>query len=63
MRLVERRPAFLVELAVEAGKHQAAWQALMRKNMALDFSWDTVAPKYLELYQRARDKRRSLLEG
>jgi starch synthase len=36
---------------------QRAWQALMRKNMALDFSWDTVAPKYAELYQRARDKR------
>jgi glycogen synthase len=42
---------------------QAAWQSLMRKNMALDFSWDTVAPKYVDLYQHARDKRLSLLGG
>ncbi|MFZ5453009.1 MAG: glycogen synthase [Thermodesulfobacteriota bacterium] len=38
-----------------------AWQALMRKNMALDFSWDSVAPKYVDLYQRARTKRLHLL--
>jgi starch synthase len=40
---------------------QAAWQSLMRRNMALDFSWDTVAPQYLELYRRAREKRRGVV--
>ncbi|MEW6387328.1 MAG: glycogen/starch synthase [Thermodesulfobacteriota bacterium] len=38
-------------------KDRKAWQALMRKNMALDFSWDTVAPKYLDLYRLAQEKR------
>ncbi len=42
---------------------QTAWQGLMRRNMALDFSWDTVAPKYVELYRRAQAKRLSRLEG
>jgi starch synthase len=42
---------------------QSSWQTLIRKNMALDFSWDTVAPKYMDLYQQARTKRLSLLGG
>ena len=40
--------------------NQTAWQALMRKNMTLDFSWDTVAPKYLDLYRRTQEKRQRL---
>ena len=40
---------------------QNAWQALMRQNMALDFSWDAVVPQYVELYQRAQAKRLSLV--
>ena len=34
----------------------------MRQNMALDFSWiNTAAPKYLELYRLAVEKRQRLL--
>ncbi|MEJ5330538.1 MAG: glycogen/starch synthase [Desulfobaccales bacterium] len=40
-----------------------AWQALMRRNMALDFSWDRVAPQYEDLYRLAQDKRRQALGG
>jgi starch synthase len=50
-----------VQKALAVYQDHPAWEALMRKNMALDFSWDTVAPKYLELYQRAVEKRRLLL--
>jgi starch synthase len=42
---------------------QTAWQALMRQIMALDFSWDQVAPGYVALYERAREKRRQALGG
>jgi starch synthase len=52
-----------VQRALAAYQDQAVWQSLMRSNMALDFSWDTVAPKYVELYQRARDKRLGLAKG
>jgi len=52
-----------VQRSLAVYQDQAAWQSLMRKNMALDFSWDTVAPKYVQLYQRARDKRLSLVGG
>jgi len=52
-----------VQRALAVFQDRKAWEALMRKNMALDFSWDTVAPKYVELYQLAVDKRRRLLGG
>ncbi len=52
-----------VQRALAVYQDRPAWEALMRKNMALDFSWDTVAPKYLELFQRALEKRRLLLGG
>ncbi len=38
-----------------------AWQALVKRNMTLDFSWDAVAPKYVALYQRAIEARRQAL--
>jgi len=41
-------------------RDRTSWEALMRRNMTLDFSWDTVVPQYLELYRRAQEKRRSL---
>ncbi|MBM4275840.1 MAG: glycogen synthase, partial [Deltaproteobacteria bacterium] len=44
-------------------QNRTAWETLMRRNMALDFSWDTVAPKYVNLYQDAVDKRQRLLKG
>jgi starch synthase len=52
-----------IRLALALFQDRAAWQALMRRNMALDYSWETVAPKYVSLYQEAVDKRRRLLGG
>jgi len=50
-----------VQRALTLYQHQTAWQGLIKKNMALDFSWDTVAPKYLELYRLAQEKRQRLV--
>jgi len=57
--------AFLasVQQALDLYQDQKAWQALMRANMALDFSWDRVAPSYVALYERAREKRQQALGG
>jgi len=53
-----------VQRALALFQDRPAWEALMRRNMALDFSCDlTTAPKYAELYQRAIDKRRGILGG
>jgi starch synthase len=52
-----------IQRALVFYKDTAAWQALGQQNMRLDFSWDTVAPKYLDLYQRAQEKRQRLLGG
>jgi starch synthase len=55
--------AFLqaIREALALYENQTAWQALMRQNMAIDFSWDRVAPSYVALYERAREKRRQAL--
>ena len=55
--------AFLedIQQALALYQDQTAWQALMRQNMTVDFSWDQVAPKYVTLYERAREKRRQAL--
>jgi starch synthase len=57
--------AFLkaIQEALALNQDQKAWQALMRQNMAVEFSWDQVAPNYVDLYERARDKRRQALGG
>jgi starch synthase len=52
-----------VQEALALYEDRTAWQALMRQNMSLDFSWDKVAPSYVALYERARDKRRQALGG
>jgi starch synthase len=52
-----------VQEALTLYEDQTAWQALMRRNMALDFSWDRVAPHYVALYERAQEKRRQALGG
>lgn len=31
------------------------WQALMRRGMAQDFSWQVAAPRYVEIYQKAQE--------
>jgi len=33
------------------------WQEVMRRGMAQDFSWDTAAPRYEEIYKRAQSQR------
>ena len=38
---------------------QPAWQRLVQNAMAADFSWGRSAKSYLDLYQRAVDRRRS----
>lgn len=53
-----------VQRALAVYKQPKVWEALMKNNMALDFSWGkTAAPKYVELYQLAADKRRRLVGG
>jgi starch synthase len=34
------------------------WQEVMRRGMAQDFSWESAAPRYEEIYQSTREKRR-----
>ena len=55
--------AFLTAIreALALYQDENAWQALMRRNMAIDFSWDRVAPSYVALYERAQEKRRQAL--
>ncbi|MHB9072285.1 MAG: glycogen synthase [Desulfobaccales bacterium] len=46
-----------VHRAVSLFHNKSAWEALIRNNMALDFSWDRIIPQYLEFYQRAQEVR------
>ena len=50
-----------VHRALKLYENPPAWENLLRKNMALDFSWDTVTPKYIALYERAIKKRQEAL--
>jgi starch synthase len=53
-----------VRRALVLYQDRPAWEALMRQNMALDYSWNnTAGPKYLELYRLAVEKRQRLLGG
>jgi len=45
-----------VKRAVNAFQQQAAWRQLVLRGMVTDFSWDTSARKYQELYLRAKDR-------
>jgi starch synthase len=47
-----------VKRAVAAFGDHAQWAALMRSGMRTDFSWDRSARAYLQLYERAAEKRR-----
>ena len=54
-------PAALVqalERALALYREPAAWQALMQRGMAQDFSWDVAATAYLALYADAVAARR-----
>jgi starch synthase len=44
--------------AVALFRQPAAWQALMRRGMAQDFSWDVAAAAYVALYQQVVAHRR-----
>jgi starch synthase len=53
-----------VQRALAAYEERPTWEALMRQNMGLDFSWvNTAGPKYLELYRLAVEKRQRVLGG
>jgi starch synthase len=52
-----------IQQALGLYQDQQAWRKLMQRNMKLNFSWDLVAPKYVELYDKAREKRRQLTGG
>jgi starch synthase len=44
-----------IKRAEESFYHREDWKNLMRRNMKLDFSWQTSARKYEELYLRAQN--------
>ena len=47
-----------------ADQQPRVWEDLMKSNMALDYSWTkTAAPKYVELYRLAAEKRQRLVSG
>jgi starch synthase len=53
-----------VRRALALYQNRPAWEALMRQNMALDYSWiNTAGPMYVELYRLAVEKRQRLLGG
>ena len=41
-----------LELALETYRHRAAWRKLMENGMSRDFSWDSQARRYADLYRR-----------
>jgi starch synthase len=57
------REGFLVAVvrALETYKNKAVWQKIMREGMRQDFSWNKVAEKYANLYQRATKFRKESL--
>ncbi|MCK9376640.1 MAG: glycogen synthase [Syntrophobacterales bacterium] len=44
--------------AVTLFHNKAGWEAVIKDNMALDYSWESVIPQYQDLYRRALEKRR-----
>jgi starch synthase len=53
-----------VQRALVVYEQPAVWEALMKSNMALDYSWGkTAAPKYVDVYRLAAEKRQRLLGG
>lgn len=47
-----------LDRALEAYRKRRAWLPMVRHGMTGDFSWNTSAQKYVELYEKAREKRR-----
>lgn len=46
-----------IKLALQVYQDKKAWSRLMRNGMNKDFSWEASAKKYVELYQKAMQKR------
>lgn len=42
-----------IKKAIDVFKNKKAWTGLIKKAMALDYSWDKSAEKYVELYRKA----------
>ncbi|KPL01106.1 MAG: glycogen synthase [candidate division Zixibacteria bacterium SM23_73_3] len=45
-----------IKLALRVYKEKDAWLKLMKNGMKKDFSWETAAKKYVEIYQKAIQK-------
>ena len=53
-----------IKRALAVYQQPKVWKTLMKSNMALDYSWTkTAAPKYVELYRLAAEKRQHLVNG
>ena len=48
-----------IKNALEVYKDKNTWLKLVKRGMELDFSWENSARQYIELYQRARNKKKS----
>jgi starch synthase len=48
-----------VKAALAVYQNKKAWTGLMRNGMEKDFSWDSSAKKYVDLYRKALDKVRT----
>ncbi|MDY6954583.1 MAG: glycogen synthase GlgA [Thermodesulfobacteriota bacterium] len=51
--------AFLAQIkkAFKVYEDRAAWQVLVKNGMGADFSWEESARRYVELYEKAKEKR------
>jgi starch synthase len=45
-----------VKRAVEAYSDKKKWKKLVQKVMTLDYSWDSSAKKYIDLYKKAMNR-------
>ena len=46
-----------MERAVRAYRNPERWTAIVKRGMAIDFSWEASAGKYLEIYEQAIARR------
>ena len=51
-----------VERALETYRHKDTWRTLMERGMRADFSWGASARKYVELYHKALEFKKSELD-
>ncbi|MCD6162327.1 MAG: glycogen synthase GlgA [candidate division Zixibacteria bacterium] len=46
----------VIKFAVEVYKSKKAWTDIMKRGMMQDFSWDSSAKKYMQIYKKALEK-------